>query len=33
MLRYIVTLKIFGYLFPKKNYNEKTLVFITQVKG
>jgi len=27
MSKYIVTLKFFGYLFPKKNYNEKTLVF------
>jgi len=24
MSKYVVTLKLFGYLFPKKNYNKKT---------
>jgi len=27
MPKYIVTFKFFCYLFPKKNYNKKTLVF------
>jgi len=33
MPKYIVTLKFFCYLFPKKKYNKKTLVFFTQAKG
>jgi len=32
MLKYIVALKFYAYLFPKKNYIKKTS-FVTQVKG
>jgi len=33
MPKYIVTLKFFCYLFPKKNYNKKTLVFLPRQRG
>jgi len=33
MLKYIVSLKFFGYLFLKKNYIKKNKFFFTQVKG
>jgi len=33
MPKYIVTLKFFCYLFPKKNYNEKTPVIFYPGEG